>query len=106
MATYLHSPDAAARIDFDGFSIILHVEQRAIISSSSEWADCVISATPRAAVNASCLADYRQTHTVCARAFCAIFVFSQCNPRHTQVSKRTGAAAAVSGSTNWLILRG
>lgn len=52
-------------------------------------------------------------HSVCACLLC-YFCLWQCNPRHTQVSKRRGAvpgvaaaaAAAVSGSTNWLILRG
>lgn len=90
MATYLHSPDAAARIDFDGFSIILHVEQRAIISSSSsEWADCVISATPRMAVNASCLLLITHKHTQCVRVPSVLFL-SFCSATHVTQKSANG----------------
>lgn len=96
MATYLHSPDAAARIDFDGFSIILHVEQRAIISSS-ECADCVISATPRVAVNAYCLADYTQTQ--CVRVPSVLFLSLAVQPT-SHTSQQTSWSSPRSGSSS------
>lgn len=72
---------------------------------SSEWADCVISATPRVPVNAS---SWLIVCLLCA--FCAIFVFGSAthvtthNSTAWRAAPGVAAAAAASGSTNWLIL--